>query len=333
MSEKLLEVKDLNINFRVFNGISKVVDGINMNLGTSEKIGIIGETGCGKTTTMKAIMRTLASNSLITPESKILFESKDILKMSHSEMQKIRRTKISMVFEDPTSSLNPVFTIGQQLYDIIKFSHEVNSPREKEFKEKAIQILKDVYLPDPERIYQSYPVQLSGGMRQRVCISMALIKNNKLLILDEPATSLDVTIKDQIFKLIKAKIISKEKTTVILVSHNLGDIRQITERLYVMYAGTIVEISKTKEFFDNPLHPYSKALLLAIPRLSGGIGQGIPGNIPDYVNLPKGCRFYPRCKYRMPICREKKPPLFDINNSHQVACFLFQKSGEANNEN
>jgi peptide/nickel transport system ATP-binding protein len=336
MSKELLEVKDLHVGFKVFNGIAKVLDGMNINVWPSEKVGIVGETGCGKTTAMRAIMRTLASNSLITPESKIFFEGENILKMDNSEIQQIRRKKIAMVFEDPTSSLNPVFNIGTQLNDIVKYSHKENNLGEKElkedFKQKVIQILKNVYLPDPERIYQSYPIQLSGGMRQRVCIAMALISKKKLLIFDEPGTSLDVTIKDQIFRLI-TKIISEEKTSIILISHNLGDIRHIAERVYVMYAGCIAEVAKTKEFFDNPLHPYSKGLLLATPRLSGGIGKGISGHIPNYLNPPKGCRFYPRCKYRMSICSEKKPYLFNINDSHQVACFLFQNKGVTINEN
>ena len=338
MPKELLEIKDLYVGFKVFNGIAKVIDGVNINLWPSEKIGIVGETGCGKTTTMKAIMRILSRNSLITSESKILFEGKNILKMNNSEIQKIRRNKIAMVFEDPTSSINPVFNIGTQLKDIYRhsLSYKENNPGKKElkddFKPKVIQILKNVYLPDPERIYQSYPIQLSGGMIQRVCIAMALINKKKLLIFDEPGTSLDVTIKDQIFRLI-IKVISEEKTSVILISHNLGDIRHIVERVYVMYAGRIVEVAKTKEFFDNPLHPYSKELLLATPKLTGGLGKGISGHIPDYTNPPKGCRFHPRCKYRMPICSEKRPPLFNSDDSHQVTCFLYQRKGVTINEN
>ena len=338
MSRELLEIRDLHVGFKVFNGIAKVIDGVNIKLWPSEKIGIVGETGCGKTTTVKAIMRILSRNSLITHESKILFEGKNILKMNNSEIQKIRSNKIAMVFEDPTSSINPVFNIGTQLKDIYKYSlsYEENNPGKKElkddFKPKVIQILKNVYLPDPKRIYQSYPIQLSGGMLQRVSIAMALINKKKLLIFDEPGTSLDVTIKDQIFRLI-TKVISEEKTSIILISHNLGDIRHIAERVYVMYAGRIVEVAKTKEFFDNPVHPYSKGLLLATPKLSGGLGEGISGHIPDYTNPPKGCRFHPRCKYRMPICSEKKPPLFNIDDSHQVTCFLFQNKGATINEN
>jgi len=338
-TELLLDVKNLHVGYKVYNGISKVINGINIKMWPSEKIGIVGETGCGKTTTMRAIMRTLAKNSLTSFESKIFFEGKDILKMKRLEMLKIRREKISMVFEDPTASLNPVFSIGTQLNDILKYSCSGKNPEGKklkreDLKQQVIQVLKNVYLPDPERILQSYPIQLSGGMRQRVCIAMALISNKKLLIFDEPGTSLDVTIKEQIFKLIAKKIISEEKTSVIFISHNLGDVRNTTERLYVMYAGSIVEVSNTKEFFDElPLHPYSKGLLLATPRLSGGMGKGISGHIPSYLNPPKGCRFHPRCTYRMPICSEKMPPTFNISDSHQVACWLFKDKGVTINEN
>lgn len=327
MSKPLLEIKDLQIGFKVFKGIIKVLDGVNIRVWPSEKVGIAGETGCGKTTTMKAIMRILSDNSSITPKSEILFEGKDILKMNKSEIGQIRRKKIAMLFQDPSSSLNPVFTVGTQLNDVVKYTHRENKPREKklkeDFKQEVMQILKKVYLPDLERVYRSYPIQLSGGMRQRICIAMTLIGDKKLLIFDEPGTSLDVTIKDQIFRLIR-KIINKQKTSMILISHNLGDIKNLVERVYIMYAGSIAEIAKTKEFFDNPLHPYSKGLLLATPKLSGGIGLGISGHIVNYENPPKGCRFHPRCEYRMPICGEKKPPLFNINDSHQVACFLFK---------
>lgn len=327
MSKPLLEIKGLHVGFKIFEGIIKVLDGVNIKVWPFEKIGIVGETGCGKTTTVKAIMRILTGNSLVTPKSEILFEGKNILRMNKSEIEQIRRNKIAMVFQDPTSSLNPVFSVGTQLNDIIKYTHKENKPGEKklkeDFKQKIMQILKKVYLPDPERMYQSYPIQLSGGMRQRVCIAMALIGKKELLIFDEPGTSLDVTIKDQIFRLI-TQIINERKTSMILISHHLGDVKNVVERVYVMYAGYIAEVAKTKEFFDNPLHPYSKGLLLATPRLSGGIGEGISGHIPNYANPPKGCRFHPRCEYRMSICSEKKPPLFNINDSHQVACFLFQ---------
>ena len=338
MSKPLLEIKGLHVGFKIFEGIVKVLDGVNIKVWPFEKIWIVGATGCGKTTTVKAIMRTLTGNSLVTPKSEILFEGKNILRMNKSEIEQIRRNKIAMVFQDPTSSLNPVFSVGTQLNDIVKYTHKENKPGEKklkeDFKQKIMQILKKVYLPDPERMYQSYPIQLSGGMRQRVCIAMALISSKELLIFDEPGTSLDVTIKDQIFKLIKS-IIEKGNASIILISHDLGDIKHISDRVYIMYAGSIVEEAETRELFNKPLHPYTEGLLLATPKLTGGIGQGIFGNIPSYLDPPKGCRFYPRCKDRMPICAEKVPPMININNSHRVACFLFNKDkgGVTINEN
>ncbi|GAI87002.1 unnamed protein product, partial [marine sediment metagenome] len=189
----------------------------------------------------------------------------------------------------------------------------------------AIQILKEVSLPDPSRVLQNYPVQLSGGMRQRVCIAMALISTNDLLIADEPGTSLDVTIKDQIFRLLKELVI-KRNTSIILVSQSLGEVRGMTDRVYVMYAGSMVEVANTNELFSKPLHPYTKGLLAATPRLTGGgIGEGIEGHIPDYLNPPNGCRFIDRCKLSKAICEKGKPPFIKISEDHSVACFLFKE--------
>lgn len=326
MSRLLIEVKNLHVWFQVFGGILKVLDGVNLSIKPGEMVGLIGETGCGKTTTMKAIMRLLITPPAIIPKGEILFmNGKDILRMSPEELRQIRRKEISIIFQDPTASLNPVFTIGTQLQDAIRFSALGSKLGKKDIRERAIQVLKDVSLSDPERILQFYPIQLSGGMRQRVSISMALISSSKLIIADEPSTSLDVTIGDQILRLLKE--LGKEKnTSIMLISHALGTVRGMTDRLYVMYAGNIAEEGETEDLFAHPLHPYFQGLLKAIPRLTGdGIGEGIEGHIPDYMNPPKGCRFYPRCKQAMPVCKDKKPPFFKVGDNHQVACFLFQK--------
>ncbi|MBA7573831.1 Oligopeptide transport ATP-binding protein OppD [subsurface metagenome] len=194
-----------------------------------------------------------------------------------------------------------------------------------EIKAHGIKALRDVMLPDPERTLESYSFQLSGGMRQRVCIAMALLSNLELLIADEPGTSLDVTIKDQVLHLLY-NLVKEKNISIILVSHALGMIKNLTERTYVMYAGSMVEVAKTAEIFANPLHPYSQALIAAVPKLTGGrISQGIPGYIPGYLNPPPGCRFHPRCSYVMPICKVEKPPFFKVKGIHQVACWLFKK--------
>jgi len=325
MPEPLLEIKDLHVWFKVFEGILKVLDGVNFTVHPGEKVGLVGEMGCGKTTTMKAIMRLLPMPPAIIPEGEILFKGKDILKMGQGELRQIRKKEISMIFQDPTAALNPVFTVGTQLQDAVRFAGKSEKNAEKEdIRARAIQVLKEVSLPDPERVLQNYPIQLSGGMRQRVCISMALVSTNELLIADEPGTSLDVTIKDQILRLLK-ELGEKRDTSIILISHALGAVRGMTDRLYVMYAGSMVEVAKTKDLFAHPLHPYSQGLLAATPRLTGGgIGEGIDGRIPEYINPPKGCRFHPRCKDAMPICKNKKPPFFKVDENHEVACFLFQ---------
>ncbi len=325
MSKPLLEVKNLYVWFRVFGGILKVLDGVNFTMRSGEKVGIVGEMGCGKTTTMKAITRLLPMPPAIIPKGEILFKGKDILRITQADPRQIRKKEISMIFQDPTAALNPVFTIGTQLQDAIRFAERSEwNKGEEDIRAGAVQLLKEVSLPDQERVLQNYPIQLSGGMRQRVCISMALVSTNELLIADEPGTSLDVTIKDQILRLLK-ELVEKKNTSIILVSHALGTVRSVTDRLYVMYAGSMVETGKTKDLFIHPLHPYFQELLAATPRLTGGgIRGGIEGRIPEYINPPKGCRFHPRCKQVMPICKNKKPPFFKVGENHEVACFLFQ---------
>lgn len=326
MNNPLIEIKDLHVNFKVFGGMLKVLNGVNMFVHRGERVGIVGEMGCGKTTTMKSIMRLVPIPPAIIPKGKILFNNKDILKMKAPEMQQIRRKNISMIFEDPIAALNPVFPIGTQIRDVIRFSKQSGEKRNRKvLNTQAIQVLKEVSLPDPARVLQNYPVQLSGGMRQRVCIAMALISTNDLLIADEPGTSLDVTIKDQIFRLLKELVI-KRNTSIILVSQSLGEVRGMTDRVYVMYAGTMIEVANTNELFSGPLHPYTKGLLAATPRLTGGgVGEGIKGHIPDYLNPPKGCRFIDRCKFSKPICEKEKPPFIRISEDHSVACFLFKE--------
>ena len=322
----LLEIKNLHVYFKVFEGTLKVLNGVNLIVNHGERVGLVGEMGCGKTTTAKSIMRILSSNASI-PEGEIIFKNRDILKMKRTEIQEIRRRNFSMIFEDPTAALNPVFSVENQIIDVIKFSQFGEEKGKEKIITKANEALKEVLLPDPERVLKNYPVQLSGGMRQRVCIAMALINANDLLIADEPGTSLDVTIKDQIFRLLK-DLVMRRKTSIILISQSLGEVRSMTDRVYVIYAGSIVETAKTIELFSNPLHPYTKGLFNAIPKLTGeGIGEGIEGSIPDYLSPPKGCRFSLRCKYLRDECKKEPPPLIEVSKDHYVACFSFKKKG------
>jgi peptide/nickel transport system ATP-binding protein len=322
----LLDVKDLYVHFKVYGGRLEVLDGVNFRVDTGEKIGLVGETGCGKTTTMKAILRILPEPPAVIPNGEIIFKGKDVLKMNSSELSQIRGNGISMIFQDPTAALNPVFTIGQQFDPVIRYSSPQNRRLSKrKIREKAIVSLREVALADPDRLLDSYPVQLSGGMRQRVCIGMALATNPELLIADEPGTSLDVTIQDQVLRLLR-DLVREKQTSIILITHTLGVVRETTDRVYVMYAGNMVEVAPTPKLFANPLHPYTQGLMQAVPKLTGGgVAHGIPGRIPEYLDPPPGCRFHPRCPHVMDICRREKPPYFSVDGGHQVACFLYDK--------
>ncbi|MDK2896574.1 MAG: peptide/nickel transport system ATP-binding protein [Candidatus Atribacteria bacterium] len=324
MKEVLLDIKDLQVHFRVYGGFLKVLNGTNMRVYSGEKVGLVGETGCGKTTTMKAVMRILPKPHGITPEGKIIFKNKNVLSLKTQEIERLRRNEISMIFQDPTAALNPVFTIGEQLLDVFRYSKKNDGLKGKTLKQMAVDSLRAVALPDPERILASYPIQLSGGMRQRVCIALALANQKQLLIADEPGTSLDVTIQDQILRLIH-RLAEERNMAVILISHSLGVIREWTERVYVMYAGSMVEEATTPKLFSQPLHPYTQALMECVPRLTGmKTNEGIPGRIPDYFFPPTGCRFHPRCPKKMAICQEEKPPFYQIDDNHQVACYLYK---------
>ncbi|MCP4404762.1 MAG: ABC transporter ATP-binding protein, partial [bacterium] len=291
-----------------------------------EKVGLVGETGCGKTTTAKSTLNILPTPPARIFQGEIVFKGADILKMELNEIRKIRAQGISMIFQDPTAALNPVFTIGEQMLDAIKYSSLKNSLSKKERRERALMALQDVSLPDSKRIMESYPIQLSGGMRQRICIAMALATESQLLIADEPTTSLDVTIQAQVLRLL-GKLVTEKETSTMLITHSLGVVREWTDRVYVMYAGTMVETARTKNLFANPLHPYTQGLMKAVPKLTGeGIAEGISGRIPDYLNPPPGCRFHPRCPQSMSICKEEQPPFFNVEKGkHDVACFLYKE--------
>jgi peptide/nickel transport system ATP-binding protein len=322
----LLEIKDLRVQFKVYGGLLKVLDGINFHVNTGEKVGLVGETGCGKTTTMKAILRILPMPPAHITGGEIFFKGQNLLKMWAGGLRKVRGKGISMIFQDPTAALNPVFTVGQQLDPVIRYALPANrNLSRREIRQRAIVPLKEVALADPERLLDSYPIQLSGGMRQRVCIGMALATNPELLIADEPGTSLDVTIQDQVLRLLH-DLVEKKDTSVILITHTLGVVRETTNRVYVMYAGNMVEVAPTPKLFAKPLHPYTQGLMEAVPRLTGGgIAAGIPGRIPSYLTPPSGCRFHTRCLHVMDICRREKPPFFKADEDHEVACFLYDQ--------
>jgi len=322
----LLDIKDLHVWYRVYGGYLKVLNGVHLMVREGERVGLVGEAGCGKTTTMKSILQILPPGDFHIPQGQIFYKGQDILKMNFKELQSLRSREIAMIFQDPTAALNPVFIIGNQIGDVIKYSSAFAENEHKEkIKEQSIKALKEVYLPDPERMCINYPFQLSGGMRQRVCIAMAISSPRNLLLADEPGTSLDVTIQDQIMRLLN-EIVEKRNTAIILITHSLGVAKEMTDRIYVMYAGTIVETALPEVLFKNPVHPYTKGLIASVPKISGGgIAKGIPGKLPSYLNPPSGCRFQLRCEQESPICSEKPPPLFEIEKDHLVACYLTQR--------
>jgi len=325
MSEELVDIRNLHVYFSIYEGLTKVLNGVNFRIARGEKVGLIGEAGCGKTTTVKSIMKILPTPPAIIEGGEIFLEGKDVLKMSQQELQTMRRKTVSMIFQDPTAALNPVFKVGDQIGDIIKFSQLALREKvtKEDIRERTVNVLKEVQMPDPERIMNSYPIQLSGGMRQRICIAMALVSASNLLIADEPGTNLDVTIQDQVLRLL-GDLVKERGTSIILISHALGAVKGLVDRVYVMYAGSMVEAAKTADLFSDPLHPYTKALFNAVPKLTGGgIPEGILGRIPNYLNPPPGCRFNPRCPHSMPQCLEGAPPFFNVGESHEVACYLY----------
>jgi len=324
-SPSLLDITGLSVSYTVYEGVLRVLNRVSMALHTGEKVGLVGESGCGKTTTILSILGLLPAEGHIINGS-IRFKGQDVLKLSEKVCRKYLANSVSVIFQDPTAALNPVFTVGYQLEDAIRSSLHLagKSPGKRDVRKRAIGALQAAQLPDPERMLSSYPVQLSGGMRQRVCIALALATPSEMILADEPGTSLDVTIHDQILRLLK-QLVEENNVAILLISHSLGVVREWTDRVYVMYAGTIVEASKTVGLFETPQHPYTVGLLNAIPRLATRKAfHGIPGRVIEYINPPLGCRFYARCIHHMAICNTEQPSGFDVHDQHFANCFLYR---------
>jgi len=323
----LLEIQDLHLSFDLYRRSLNVLDGVAIAVAEGEKVGIVGETGCGKSITMKAMMGILPIPPARIAQGQIQFNGRDLLTLTKKEMREVRRREMSFIPQDPSASLNPVLRVGTQLIDVIRYSGNIQKPLSKrEARRRAINILREVGLPDPQRNMRSYPIQLSGGMQQRILISMALATGAILLIADEPSTALDVTIQDQILRLMR-ELVERRGVSIVIITHNLGVVRELTDRTYVMYAGQVVENVKTKQLFAEQIgsmHPYTQGLLDSIPRMTGeGVTAGIRGMIPDYADPPSGCRFRPRCDRAMPIC-ETRPPAFHVEEGHNIACHLYE---------
>lgn len=322
-NERLLEVKDLKTSFFTHVGEVKAIRGVSFNLDKGEAIGIVGESGSGKSVTSLSVMRLLQFPGKIVG-GEILFKGQDLAKKSEKEMQAIRGNEIAMIFQDPMTSLNPVYTVGNQIMEAI-IRHQGLS--KSQAKEKAIEMLRLVGIPSPEKRVDNYPHEFSGGMRQRAMIAMALSCEPSLLIADEPTTALDVTIQAQILELMK-DLKEKINTSIILITHDLGVVADVCSRIIVMYGGLIMEEGATEDIFYNPKHPYTWGLLKSIPRLDmGGKKRLIPieGTPPDLLKPPKGCPFAARCPYAMKICMEYIPPYYSVDENHRSMCWLLDE--------
>jgi len=326
MSGALLSIEDLVLDFDTFDGVYKALDGVSVELMPGEALGIVGETGCGKSVTAKSILGLVPSPPAIVRSGRIAFNGENLLAAGERRLRAIRGVEIAMIFQDPMTYLNPVFTIGSQMVDAI-LAHERLKPAAERMSRRAArhhaaQMLARVQLPNPERTLDVYPHQLSGGMRQRVLIAMALSGHPKILIADEPTTALDVTIQAQILDLIGA-LMKDFDLSVILITHDLGVVATLCDRVAVMYAGQVVETASVPELFDAPRHPYTKGLLAAVPhpeRRSAAL-TGIPGTLPNLLHPPEGCRFRGRCNHEVPACA-RRPPLTRFSATHAAACWL-----------
>ncbi|TLS38704.1 ABC transporter ATP-binding protein [Pseudalkalibacillus caeni] len=318
MSTSLLQIDDLKVQFKTGEGVVPSVNGVTFSVNEGETVAVVGESGCGKSITSLSILGLVPSPGEISGGT-IKFGGKDLLKIKKRELRKLRGNDISMIFQEPMTSLNPVFSIGNQIGEVLRLHQKLDK---KQALNKAVEMLDLVGIPDAEKVVSRFPHQLSGGMRQRVMIAMALACNPKLLIADEPTTALDVTIQAQILELIK-KLKTDFNTGVIMITHDLGVVAEVADRVVVMYAGEVVEEAPVNELFANPKHPYTKGLLSSIPNVDQVVEElgTIEGSVPNPLNLPKGCKFNPRCPLATERCRKESPVLEEVGPAHQKRCF------------
>jgi oligopeptide/dipeptide ABC transporter ATP-binding protein len=323
----LLEVKDLQTHFRTRAGVVRAVDGVSFTLDRGELLGLVGESGCGKSVTALSVMRLVAPPGRIVA-GEIKFDGEDLMRASESRLREIRGDDIAMIFQDPMTSLNPVYTVGEQIAEALRLHRKLNR---QQARDAAVEAMREVAIPDPGRRADDYPHQLSGGMRQRVMIAMALACDPRLLIADEPTTALDVTIQAQILELIDG-LRRTRNLAVLLITHDLGVVAEVADRVAVMYTGRIVEESPVAELFARPKHPYTEGLLRSVPKLTeAGVKRAgrlstIEGTVPKPTNLPEGCHFAPRCPHRMPRCTEGDLPLYQLEGGVSVRCVLYDLS-------
>ena len=324
MSERILEVNELTTSFKTERGLMKAVDGVSLYVNKGEILGVVGESGCGKSVTSQSIMRLYDEKYLVVYGGEILFNGKNIFELSEREMQSVRGKDIAMVFQDALSSLNPVFTVGNQIIEVLKLHQNMNK---EEARKHAIEMLRLVGIPSPEKRVDQYPHELSGGMRQRVMIAIALSCQPKLLIADEPTTALDVTIQAQIMELI-VELNHKLDMGVILITHDLSVVAETCSRVAVMYLGQIVEEADVASIFDHPRHPYTLGLINSIPKINGERADRlyvIEGMVPLLSQIPQGCRFRPRCPYATDRCEKEMPELIQISDTQKVRCWNYDQ--------
>ena len=318
---KLLQVRDLKTHFFTDEGVVKAVDGVSYDLEEGETLGLVGESGCGKSVSALSLLRLIPSPPGKIVGGEVLFEGQDLMRLDEDEIRHIRGNRIAMVFQEPMTSLNPVLTIGRQLTEGLELHLKMDRAAARR---RAIELLEMVGIPEAPTRLNDYPHQFSGGMRQRVMIAMALSCNPKLLLADEPTTALDVTIQAQILE-IMARLSRELGTAVIIITHNLGVVARYADRVNVMYAGKIVETASARTLYADPRHPYTVGLLKSVPRLDQVRKdklEPIEGVPPDLINMPQGCSFYPRCAYRLDKCREEAPPLLQVDSNHYAACWV-----------
>lgn len=321
MSEVLLEVKELYTQFSTEHGIAPAVDGVSFSLEKGKTLGIVGESGSGKSVTSLSIMRLLQEPAGRIAGGEILFKGQDLTKLSQKEMQEVRGKHISMIFQEPMTALNPVYTVGQQIAEVFVVRQKM---KKSQARQKAVEMLRMVGIPSPETRVDSYPHQLSGGMRQRVVIAIALACNPELIIADEPTTALDVTIQAQILELMK-QLQKQLNTALIMITHDLGIVYEMADDVLVMYCGQVVESGSMKDVFHHILHPYTEGLMSSIPRISESVEElsTIEGVVPSLYDLPTGCRFHPRCPYARCVCQTTEPKLIEVEPGHCSRCHRY----------
>ncbi|MDO3680889.1 ABC transporter ATP-binding protein [Paenibacillus ehimensis] len=322
MTQKLLDVKGLKTQFTRDQGKVNAIDGVDFHVNKGEVLGLVGESGCGKSVTSLSVMRLLHGTPGSIVGGTVRFQEKDLVALSESDMRRIRGKDIAMIFQEPMTSLNPVLKIGKQLVEAIRLHLKYDKSKAREH---AVHMLKLVGIPRAEDVIDEYPHQLSGGMRQRVMIAMAMSCNPQLLIADEPTTALDVTIQAQILDLMK-KLKDENDMSIMLITHDLGVVAEMCDRVIVMYAGRVVEEGNVLDIFDDPQHPYTKGLIHSVPKLRQNHRrlESIPGNVPDLTNMPAGCKFAPRCSAVMDICREREPELVQTAGGRKCRCWLYE---------